>query len=63
MARPIQEEGLDARITTDRGRSRVLAGWRWLDIVLAVYSQSLHDLKDVLFMFVRVSVSRLKERS
>ena len=61
-AGPVQEAGLDARVTTGRRRSNVLARWRKRDIVLAVYSQTLNDLQGVLLMFIRVGVRGLKER-
>ena len=59
---PVQEAGLDAGIAPGRGRPSVLARWRWLDIVLAVHSQPLDDLKGVLFVLIRVGIRGLKER-
>ena len=61
-AGPVHETGLYACVGLDHGRSSVLVCRRWLDVVLAVHPQSLHDLKCVLLMLVRVGVSSLKER-
>ena len=59
---PIQESSLDAGIGPGRGRSSVLAGWRWLDIVLAVQPEPLDDLKGVLFVLIYVRVRGFEER-
>ena len=70
-ARPIQETGLDARIAPGCGVPRILSGYplsrsvlsRWirLDIVLAVNSKALHDLKSMLGVGVRVRDRCFKE--
>ena len=44
-AGPVQEARLDTGITPGCRISRVLAGWLWLDVVLAVQSQPLDDLE------------------
>ena len=58
----VQEAGLNAGVAPDSCISIVLAGWRWLDIVLAVQPEPLDDLDRVLLVLVRVGVRSFKER-
>ena len=60
---PIQESGLDTGIAPGRGRPSVLAGWRWLSIVLAVQPESLDNFERVLLVLIYVRVRGFKERS
>ena len=62
VASSIQQTALHTCIPPGRGIPRIWGRWLRLHIVLAVHSQSLDDLKGVLFVGIHMRVCRFEER-
>ena len=62
-ASSVQESGLNSRAAPGSDISRILIHRHRLDVVLAVYPESLYDLELVLLMLVRAIIRRLRKRT